>query len=170
MKIESFAKRKKRISVKEDPWSCSMIEDEQRCNDLRWCNQVWTSDSASDDDASFINPGHESERERERERNRELETLKGIFFAWLSSSSFSSYSKTVSINETAINGFFTRSRGNCSTLTFFFFSVSARAILVNRRCSCEHVSNGLTTQLHGNGSWRGKVKRERWMLVSRCWW
>lgn len=36
---------------------------------------------ASDDDASFINPGHESEREREREANRELETLKGIFFA-----------------------------------------------------------------------------------------
>lgn len=59
-----------RISLEIRPWSCP-IEDEQRCNDLRWCNDVWASlGLASDDDASFINPGHESEREREKERGK----------------------------------------------------------------------------------------------------
>lgn len=82
---------------------------------------------ASDDDASFINPGHESEREREKERQTvNLRLSRGS--SLLSSSSFSSNSKTEAFQLMKLPW-----TGNYSTLTLsfsFLRSVLARAILV----------------------------------------
>lgn len=157
MESETRARKRKDFSRGRDQWSCP-IEDEQTVQRSSMM-QPSLNESRPRDDASFINPGHESERERNT--SRELETLKGIFFAGCHrftrrSSRFNQLKLfrrwirfTVSGKLFQVRRFFT-----------ICFSACHSCRRLTRRCSWNSPRTQLWSGETWNGSWNGAF--ERW--------